>query len=202
MSLCMRKAETYQPIDRSESSLLTHPISDYGSDGPIKVSFSDHVSQLAKSWIPALTSLGLEVNSSPLGGNNLGASTHAASVDSLDQTRSYSTSYLQGTEGRTNLKIMTECTVNRVILSREKDEDGNLKVESVEYRNQAQGSTVVKARREIMLCAGTIETPAILERSGIGNPSILKGTGIECLVDQPGVGENLQDVSFEVHFFT
>ena len=45
----------------------------------------------------------------------------------------------------------------------------------------------------MIISAGTLNSPLILERSGIGSPEILKKVGVECLVDLPGVGENFQD---------
>ncbi|OJT05709.1 Alcohol oxidase [Trametes pubescens] len=65
------------------------------------------------------------------------------------------------------------------------------------------------ARKEVILSAGAIQTPQILELSGIGNQAILEPLGIETLIDLPGVGENLQDqpfiaLDFELkgHFWT
>ena len=46
---------------------------------------------------------------------------------------------------------------------------------------------------EIICCGGAINTPQILQLSGIGNPEILKSAGVEVVHDLPGVGENLQD---------
>ena len=50
-----------------------------------------------------------------------------------------------------------------------------------------------KARQEIILCAGSVGSPGILQRSGIGPSSVLKPLGIEVLHELPGVGGNLQD---------
>ena len=57
------------------------------------------------------------------------------------------------------------------------------------------GGTVHEARvtREVMLSAGSINSPQLLELSGIGNPAILKACGVNVLHDLPGVGENLRD---------
>ena len=54
----------------------------------------------------------------------------------------------------------------------------------------------VRVKKEVILCAGVLRTPAILEYSGIGNAALLEKLGIEPLVDLPGVGENLQDQAF------
>jgi choline dehydrogenase-like flavoprotein len=51
----------------------------------------------------------------------------------------------------------------------------------------------VKARREVILSAGTVQSPQILELSGIGSEDVLSKHGIDVLINNPGVGENLQD---------
>jgi choline dehydrogenase-like flavoprotein len=51
----------------------------------------------------------------------------------------------------------------------------------------------VNARREVILAAGAVHTPQLLELSGIGQPSILQAQGITVLENLPGVGNNLQD---------
>ena len=52
---------------------------------------------------------------------------------------------------------------------------------------------VVNASKEVILCAGSIGSPQLLELSGIGNSSLLKGAGVKPIVDLPGVGENMQE---------
>ena len=51
----------------------------------------------------------------------------------------------------------------------------------------------IRVRSMVVLTAGTASTPQLLERSGIGSPEILRKVNVDCLVDLPGVGENLQD---------
>lgn len=50
-----------------------------------------------------------------------------------------------------------------------------------------------KARKQIVVSGGTLSSPLILQRSGIGDPEKLKAAGVECKVDLPGVGLNFQD---------
>jgi choline dehydrogenase-like flavoprotein len=51
----------------------------------------------------------------------------------------------------------------------------------------------VKVKREVIVAAGTMHTPQVLERSGIGDKKILEAAGVEVKVDLPGVGWNLQE---------
>ena len=93
--------------------------------------------------------------------------------------------FLKPAMSRPNLKIVTGALVDRVELR-----DG--RASAVHYR---QGGEMRRAAAvgEIVLSAGAVASPPILERSGIGDPSLLKANGIEPLVDLPGVGSNLQD---------
>lgn len=51
----------------------------------------------------------------------------------------------------------------------------------------------IKAAREVIISAGSIQSPQILELSGIGRRDVLEAAGVELKVDSPNVGENLQD---------
>ncbi|KAF7897362.1 hypothetical protein EAF00_005590 [Botryotinia globosa] len=62
---------------------------------------------------------------------------------------------------------------------------------------QRWSSQIVEARKEVIICAGAINSPRILELSGIGDADLLQRLGINVVVDNPHVGENLQD-----HLFT
>lgn len=52
---------------------------------------------------------------------------------------------------------------------------------------------VVKTSGEVIVCGGSVQSPQLLELSGVGDPTILKAAGIECKVANPYVGENLQE---------
>jgi choline dehydrogenase len=89
---------------------------------------------------------------------------------------------------RPNLEIRTGCWVRRVEL------DGELRAHAVEYLTPdllTQAS--VRARREVILSAGAIDTPKLLMLSGVGPGEHLREFGIETRVDSPGVGSNLDD---------
>lgn len=86
---------------------------------------------------------------------------------------------------RENFTIITDALVNRVLV-----EGG--RAAGVELRD-AKGIRAIKARCEVILCAGTFNTPQILMLSGIGPRDHLEELGIEVLVDALAVGANLQD---------
>lgn len=86
---------------------------------------------------------------------------------------------------RPNLTVICDALVNKVIL------DGN-KVSGVEYTRKGKTETV-NCNKEVVLSAGAIKSPHILQLSGIGDPEDLKKVGIDVKVELPGVGKNLQE---------
>ena len=64
----------------------------------------------------------------------------------------------------------------------------------VEYVNRTSGvKSTVNAKKEVIVAAGSVHSPQILQLSGVGDASYLESFGIESVVDLPGVGQNLQD---------
>lgn len=86
---------------------------------------------------------------------------------------------------RPNLTVLKHTEVDRVLLE-------GTKAVGVIARTKGQSQTL-RARNEVLLAAGALDTPTILERSGIGNPDVLKEAGVEVVVASPKVGENLSE---------
>jgi choline dehydrogenase-like flavoprotein len=108
---------------------------------------------------------------------------------------SASRSYLHsGALDRTNLMPVLETLVHRIVLDGEKRAVG-VEVSAVADDAGAGSASrrVISARREVIVCTGAIDSPALLQRSGIGPADVLSAAGVEVVVDLPGVGENLQD---------
>ncbi|MDP9587492.1 UNVERIFIED_ORG: choline dehydrogenase [Shinella zoogloeoides] len=101
-----------------------------------------------------------------------------------------SKAFLRPAKNRSNLTIWTQAHVER--LSLETDGSGRKRCAGVMVQRQGR-SAEVRARREVILSAGAIGSPQILQLSGIGPAGLLKHHGIEVAHDLPGVGENLQD---------
>ncbi|SFC07157.1 choline dehydrogenase [Marinospirillum celere] len=93
--------------------------------------------------------------------------------------------YLRPAMSRSNLTLVTQALVHRVLL------EGKTAT-GVEYERGGQVHQVT-ANKEVLLCAGSIGSPHLLQLSGIGKPEVLKKAGIPVLHALPGVGENLQD---------
>jgi choline dehydrogenase-like flavoprotein len=91
-------------------------------------------------------------------------------------------------ETRHNLEVRTDCWVAEVVFDEHNAATG------VRYqRPDLTGYDTVAARREVILCAGAIDTPKLLMLSGIGPTAHLREIGVPVRVDSPGVGANLDD---------
>ena len=104
---------------------------------------------------------------------------------------STSNAYIKPAKNRSNLKILTNVLVQKVILE-------NKIATGVEYSINGN-KKALKANREVILCAGSIGSPQLLQLSGIGPKKVLDDAGVDVLHELPGVGENLQD-HLEVYF--
>ena len=104
---------------------------------------------------------------------------------------STSNAYIKPAKNRSNLTILTGVLVQRVILK-------NKVATGVEYSINGQ-TKILNANTEVILCAGSIGSPQLLQLSGIGPKNVLKDAGVELQHELPGVGENLQD-HLEVYF--
>ncbi len=97
--------------------------------------------------------------------------------------------YLKPALSRPNLTVVTHALVHKVLLS---SKAGNKKATGIRY--ERKGKIVeVNASKEVILSAGPIGSPHLLQLSGIGAKQTLEEAGIECQHHLPGVGENLQD---------
>jgi choline dehydrogenase len=92
--------------------------------------------------------------------------------------------------GRPNFTMWTHAHVKRLLM--ERDADGALRCTGAEVWNEREMVTV-RASREVVLAAGSIGSPQILQLSGIGPGDVLQAHGIPVLHEAPGVGANLQD---------
>jgi len=99
--------------------------------------------------------------------------------------------YLKPALQRSNLTVIPHTVANKVIFE-------DKRAVGVQYQSAGREITV-RARSEVILSAGSIGSPCLLQRSGIGPAKVLQDAGVSVLVDSPGVGENLQD-HLEVYF--
>jgi choline dehydrogenase len=91
---------------------------------------------------------------------------------------------------RPNLKLITKAHTRKVILE---EKDGVKRAAGIELTVEGQGEGIAKARRAVILAAGSIGSPQILQLSGVGPRNLLQSLGIAVAHEIPGVGENLHD---------
>ncbi|KAH9943228.1 alcohol oxidase [Epithele typhae] len=188
----IHRAEGFVPPGKDSwvNDIVELKTADMGTDGPLAIAF------------PAFTFInaGIPVAPRPYNGQPHGAYLAPSTIDPKTHTRSYATTaYYLPNRHRSNLTVLVMAHVNRVVPATDAAE---FVAEAVEFEYEGR-TYVVPAKKEVILCAGTLKSPHILELSGIGNPNLLRKLGITPKVDLPGVGSNVQEhmvatISFEV----
>ncbi|RYP69135.1 hypothetical protein DL769_005360 [Monosporascus sp. CRB-8-3] len=162
-------------------------------NGPIQLAVhkSEPENTWSKAWIDSLDTLGFPP-SDPFSGTVCGAFDNPESVDPKMKQRSFSVNaYLEPALDRANLTVLTSTTVTRIVLKKTGPED--VIAEGVQITTSDRLSRVITARKEVILAAGAINSPRLLELSGIGDPDLLQRLGIEVMVENSHIGENLQN---------
>ncbi|KAI0405350.1 GMC oxidoreductase [Xylaria palmicola] len=101
-------------------------------------------------------------------------------------------SYYYAIESRPNLTLI-KGTVKRITWANSSGPHKASVADGVEYVTPNGNLAKLGAAKEVILSAGALRSPLILESSGVGNPSFLNRLGIEAIIDLPGVGEYLQE---------
>jgi choline dehydrogenase len=155
-----------------------------GRSGPLRITNPEPALPLLKSIIEAAGQVGIRHNPDYNGAAQDGI---AMSQASIHRGRRMSTAacYLEPVRRRTNLRIEAEALAEGLMFEAKR-------CAGVRYSVHAQ-PRIAKARREVIVSGGSINSPQLLELSGIGEPERLKGLGIEVRQALPGVGENLRD---------
>ncbi len=152
-------------------------------DGPLHVSDVRDKHAVSEAVIEACGALGLP-NRDLNGTEQEGASWFQVNIRN-GKRHSAAVAYLHPAMGRANLHVKTGALASRVLF------EGKRAV-GVEF-TQGGKSHVVRARREVILSGGAINSPQLLQLSGIGDGEKLRALGIDVVADLPAVGENLQD---------
>ncbi|KAJ7737734.1 hypothetical protein B0H16DRAFT_1664713 [Mycena metata] len=170
---------------------ITWDPSVYGTDGPIQATYPPWVWPGTKIQLKAFSEVGVPTQFEAAGGKSYNAYWVPNNVNRTNY-RSYARSgYYDPVKSRPNLSLLLNYRVNEVLFSKAKHAHS--------VRIQARGTPdgaptiTVGANTEIVLCAGWLHTPQILQRSGIGPKALLTAAGIPIISDLPGVGSNLQD---------
>src|SRR5215471_7653454 len=170
-----RKAETY--VQKGDPEVR-------GQDGPLKVEDYRTILPLTHRFVEAAQQAGFPFNPDLNGKQRYG-------VGYSQMTRrgrwrgSTAQTYLREARGRPNLRVETDAQSGKLLFEGRRC----IGVEFIRGGN----TTVVKANREVIVSGGTVNSPHILQISGIGPAAHLQSLGIKVLHDLPGVGQNLID---------
>ncbi|PIL32222.1 hypothetical protein GSI_05467 [Ganoderma sinense ZZ0214-1] len=187
-----KRAESFHStaVNNDPKFLELYSEKSVGHSGPVPISFCKTVSGAEWYFQKALEAHGVKTLEDGLGGSLSGTFKSTANIDPRTGMRSTAaTSYLLPALDRPNLKVLTRAYVNRIVTKRDGDDTIGT---GVEFEHDGR-EHIVHATKEVILCAGTVKSPHILEFSGIGNRKVLEPLGIPVQIDLPSVGENLQD---------
>jgi choline dehydrogenase len=150
-----------------------------GGDGPIVLERGPAASPLFAAFFEAVQEAGYELTSDVNGRRQEGFARFDRTIH-RGRRISAARAYLHPVLGRSNLEVRCGAFVERVVF------DGRRAVGV-----QVAGETI--RAHEVVLCGGAINSPQLLQVSGVGNASELAALGVDVVHDLPGVGENLQD---------
>ncbi|MEQ1950123.1 choline dehydrogenase [Mesorhizobium sp. CN2-181] len=156
----------------------------HGQGGPLHVEKAKAANPLYQAFLDAGYDEGFRRNDDFNGARQEGLGCYDFNI--LRGRRvSSATAYLRPAQGRQNLTVWTKTMARRIRLE-------NGRAVGLEVLREGQPQTVM-ARREIILSSGAINSPALLQVSGIGDPAVLKQAGVAPVFELLEVGRNLQD---------
>jgi choline dehydrogenase-like flavoprotein len=169
------------PVFRDLENNLVHSDGFHGRTGELYVSKTRFQHPLCQAFVKAAQETGLPYNPDFNGAGQEGVGFYQTTTH--DGRRwSAAQAFLRKAEKRSNLVIRTQTRVARVTF------DGTRASGVI-----LEDGTRIAARTEVILCAGAIETPRLMQLSGVGPGAHLQSHGIAVVSDLPGVGENYQD---------
>jgi choline dehydrogenase len=174
------------PYFRKAESRDIGPNEYHGGDGPVSVATpKTHNNPLYHAMIEAGVQAGYPRTDDLNGYQQEGFGPMDRTVTPEGRRASTARGYLDMAKDRPGLTIVTHALSDRVLF------DGKRAV-GVAYLRNGKPVTA-RARREVLVCAGAIASPALLQRSGLGPAALLRELDVPPLAEIPGVGANLQD---------
>ncbi|KAK8023774.1 hypothetical protein PG993_011840 [Apiospora rasikravindrae] len=165
-----------------------------GHAGPLQIGWGkDYPETLNGAWVKTFDNLlGSRMTGDPRNGEAIGGFQNMESVSPETRCRSYAGNAYYGPaeRGRENLTVLTS---TRVVSITTKETSRGLRALGVLARMPDGLGEYLEASEEVILCAGAVQSPQLLELSGIGGRALLEQHGIPVRIDNPHVGENLQD---------
>ena len=161
----------------------------HGRSGELKLSWmKENIHDTARAFLEAAQQGGLRFNEDMNSGVQEGIG-YLLGCIYKGRRQSTANTFLRAAAGRPNLETRTTSLVRRVLFEERR-------AVGVEIEDASGTVSTVRCNREVLLCAGTLSTPLVLQRSGVGDAAHLASLGIQPVVDLPQVGKNLQDHLF------
>jgi choline dehydrogenase len=156
----------------------------HGGSGPLRVSDIGAKHPLIEAFISAAAELGVPRNDDFNGAQQLGAGYYQLTTQNGWRC-STATAFLKPARGRANLVVETQAQATGIVFE-------NQRAVGVRYHQHGVSQTA-RCKAEVLLAAGVVQSPQLLQLSGIGPRELLERHGIAVIQDAPGVGANLQD---------
>ncbi|KAL8907682.1 MAG: hypothetical protein Q9207_001250 [Kuettlingeria erythrocarpa] len=191
------QSETFTPAPKTLSA--QYPISDdlgpHGTDGPVQISFPQYQYPVLKYFYAAWNAIGVPSNPQPNDGRAVDALYGTLSLTAYNQSRcSASTAYYRPIAGkRRNLHLLTLHSVTKILIDEHKRATGVQVRFGIIGSRRCSHTDTGPYHEEVIVAAGALRSPQLLQVSGIGPRKLLKSLGIDVVQNLPGVGYNFQD---------
>ncbi|KAJ7036714.1 alcohol oxidase [Mycena alexandri] len=184
-----KKSELFTPPNAFQTASGVRFLSSvHGFAGRVKVGFPNYFFTQSALWRKAAEGLGFPASPDLANGDPHAIGIAPNSLDAANNTRcSAACAYYTPFATRPNLVVITNATVSRILWADQRS--GKLTASGVEYIVNNRTETIGLSK-EVIVSAGTIGSPKVLELSGIGNSTILKAAGVTPVLNLPTVGEN------------
>lgn len=187
----MKNLENFRPQrPNGFEEYATPEMSCHGSVGPIKVGFGEKMSPGVEVFFKACQEAGINICHDNNSGNPVGVS--LAQCNTGEGLRWYAANGYLSNESQkrlSNLTILTNVSVDKIMI--EENNAVGVKI----FDNQAAMTSEILCRKEVVVCQGTFGSPQLLMLSGVGPKDHLSSLGIECVLDNKSVGQNMLDHS-------
>jgi choline dehydrogenase-like flavoprotein len=156
----------------------------HGVDGPLPVSDPRSLNAISRAFVDAAADAGLERNEDFNGDRQDGAGFFQV-TQSDGRRASAASAYLRPARARANLTVMTDALARRILFE-------GRRAAAVQVSHDGH-THELRAEREVIVCAGTYNSPQLLMLSGVGPAEHLASVGVDVLLDRPQLGANLSD---------
>lgn len=178
--------EDVLPHFRAFERNVSHPGNDawHGRTGELHTERARGAHPIYDAWLASALAAGFKSNDDFNGPDQEGVGLYDFNIENGHRV-SAATAFLAPVRHRRNLVVETGVQVERLVFQ-------GRRCTGVAVTRDGRAATLT-ARREVILAAGAVNSPQLLQLSGIGDAALLRGLGLDVLVDRPDVGRNLQD---------